>query len=437
MACYYILSIQHEQRCIVKNPVSIQAYRVRRCIPLQGEGAARGKALLAPLKVLDDALILVEQGRIAFIGAYSPKALPAGISAAQVHDLGDKTMLPAAINAHTHLQLSHLAGRTTWGQGFVPWLQSLIPQLALPFDTAAIKDAVTHMKQTGTAYFADYTSAGMPLVAQAAVQAELEGIFLAEWFGFVPVLKTAFPHANQNTQLLDAVLPAKVQEVFAKVPQAMQEHIVPCGHALYSTHAQTLQQAYAWCCAQRDSHKKVFALHLAEFPEEVQMLTQGTGALMDVFKAAVLPASWQAPGYHPVEYAAQLGILSKNTLAVHCVHCDPKHVQILEEAGAHVCLCPRSNAYLAVGTAPHALFMQSEVNICLGTDGLTSNTDVNVWKDAVHLQEKHDVPLSAVLRMLTVNGAAALGVGVQEGKAFGTLGVGAPATWVLNECTLM
>ncbi len=413
---------------------SVKAYRVRRCIPLQGEGAARGKALWAPVQSIDDALLLVQEGRIIHLGKYSTKALPAGICAAQVQDLGANTMLPAAINAHTHVQLSHLAGRTLWGQGFVPWLASLIPQLALPFDVPCIEKAVQEMRQAGTAYFADFTSGGMHLVAQAADKAQLSGLLLAEWFGFTEGLSPAPAHAQDSVQRdVYAMLPSRAQRVYADVPafwqQSMSQSLVPCGHALYSTAAFTLQCLQAWC----QSHARPFVLHLAEFAEEVEMLCHGKGALVDLYTPVVLPQDWKAPGCHPVEYASRLGILRENTLAVHCVHCEAQHVRLLEEAQAHVCLCPRSNAHLAVGTAPYNMLLNSHVNICLGTDGLTSNTDLNVWREALFLQSRIDVPFVALLRMLTVNGAAALGVGVHAGGLHGTLAVGAQAQWVLQE----
>ncbi len=402
----------------------IQAYKVRQCIPLQGEDAARGQDLLAPLHVIDNALLLVRGGRLLFVGPYSPKVLPAGLDVSKVQDLGDEILVPAVVNAHTHTQLAHMAEQTTWGQGFVPWLKSLIPLLSLPYDFQAIDMAVQQMHAAGTGYFADYGHGGLHLVAQSADKAAVQGLLLAEWFGFT--------EKWHDTDMADEsmCLPPRAREIFALVPKEKQAHCIPCIHALYSTAPETIQRVHGWCSSQKQAHRKPFVLHLAEFPEEVQALVQGDGALVDLFKPMVLPENWRAPGLHPVDFAQHLGVLTPNTVAVHAVHCEEKHVQIMEQSEMSVCLCPSSNAHLAVGTAPVQRFMRSKINLCLGTDGLTSNTHADVWQEALYLQKEMDLEGKALLRMLTVNGAKALGVHASQSPlSLGSLTAGGSAQW--------
>ncbi len=386
---------------------SLQAYRVRSCISLQGEKAASGKMLFSPLPSIDNCLILTKNGYIVFIGAYSPKSLPAGIS--HVVDFGERVLVPCAFNAHTHVQLAHSKGATVWGKGFVPWLRSLISLLPLPLDVTGIDDTVRDMKNSGTVLFADYTNVGLPLVAHSCEQHEIEAIHFAEWFGF-------------SEQWDDrSALPQRVRDVIIEGARASicKQNIIPCAHALYSTAPAVLQNVKKWC----NSRAKPFTLHLAEFPEEVEALTTGMGALVELYDGIVLPQNWKAPGLAPVEYAQSLGLLDKRTLAVHCVMCDESDIRILSDAKASVCLCPRSNANLAVGTAPIWQLANSSINLCLGTDGLSSNIDLNVWNEALYLHEMFEFPWEALLRMLTVNAAAIFG------SSLGTLGLGARANW--------
>lgn len=77
-----------------------------------------------------------------------------------------------------------------------------------------------------------------------------------------------------------------------------------------------------------------------------------------------------------------------------------------------------------MGVAPVREMMESGALLCLGTDGLTSNRDLDVRKEAVWLRETLDVPPEALVRMLTVNGAAALNV---LGCGAGRLEKGGPA----------
>ncbi len=398
----------------LQKAASCCAYRVRSCIPLQGECAATGQALLAPLQRVDDMLIVVKEGSIVHAQKYNPKDVPVGV---EVVDLGEETLVPTAVNAHTHLQLSFVAGKTLWGQGFVPWLQSLIPLLpktAQACETeevrSAVQSAVVALKESGTGLFADFTGGSMHVVAQTAQDAELEMLLLAEWFGYWE----DFVHP----------IPSRSHDAYACLSPHARQACIPCGHALYSTAASTLQGVKGWC----QQNNKPFVLHLAEFPEEEQALVHGTGPLVDLYMPHVYPKDWQAPGKPPVDYAAHLGLLDAHTLVVHGVHCSPKDIRALQEAQTAVCLCPRSNKNLAVGTAPFWDFVQADVLLCLGTDGLSSNTDVDVWQEALFLQKHFDFPWDALLRMLTVNGVQALGYH-KKGPVVGKIVPGARAQW--------
>ncbi len=391
----------------------LQAFRVHSCIPLSGEKAVSGTELFAPLYKIDDCLVLTKNDTIVYLGKYSPKVLPAGEII--VHDLGDEVLVPCAINAHTHVQLSHTTGKTLWGEGFVPWLQSLIALLPLPLVAEDIERAVGDMKRDGIGFFADFTSSGIAMVEESVQKNNMQAIYLAEWFGF------------SEKWHEETALPERVRVALEKA-EKMTQDVIPCGHALYSTAPEILQKAKKWCSI----HKKPFVIHLAEFAEEVEALTTGKGALVDLFAPMVLPRSWKAPGMRPVDFAKSLGLLDEKTLAVHCVHCTEKDVRTLSEARASVCLCPRSNAFLAVGTAPFWEMAHSAVNLCLGTDGLSSNIDLNIWNEASYLRDKHDFPIEALLRMLTVNAAKifnAHGAGKNEFSALGSLECGSKACW--------
>lgn len=367
------------------------AWRVRRAVTLAGEKAARGKDLLRPLRSLDDAVIVACGDRIERVETFSAFRPEAGM---RVRDLGAVTVIPAVVNAHTHLQLSHLAGRTTWGQGFVPWLRSLIPLLALPPEPAAVEAAIRRMADDGTAHVGDYTGQGAVLVGEMAGRTGVGCTLFCEWFGF----------STASFSAPDDPWPTRYGALLRGAPEDLRRDMTPAGHALYSTHPGILRAAHAWCV----EHARPFSLHLAEFTEETEALVSGRGALADLYAGVVLPENWKAPGLPPVPLAEKLGLLGPGTLAVHCVQCSDHDIHLLARSGAAVCLCPRSNAALAVGRPPARKLLEAGVLLCLGTDGLSSNTDLDVRREAVALREL-GLPGRALVRMLTINGAAALG----------------------------
>jgi cytosine/adenosine deaminase-related metal-dependent hydrolase len=81
-------------------------------------------------------------------------------------------------------------------------------------------------------------------------------------------------------------------------------------------------------------------------------------------------------------------------------------------------LCPRSNRYIS-GIEPQsvALLRASKLNICIGTDSLSSNWSLSIVEE---LKQFSGVPLAEKLLWATINGAKALGID----DRFGTIEVG-------------
>lgn len=399
------------------------AFRAAALVTLAGEGPARGAALLAPLERLDDALLLTRGGRVETAGPWRHAHLPAGT---EVRDLGDVCLMPAPANAHTHLQLSWLAGRTRWGGGFAAWLQSLVPQLMAkvrPDEVAerrrAMDAACAALAACGTRWLGDVGGSApgaVTAVKEACARAGLAVRQFCEWFGFAPPLideGRPWPPRCRAEIEADAELAGAC---------------APGGHALYSTAPDILRAARDWCAR----NGRVFSFHLAESPEETELLAHGTGPLRACYEGTVLPPGWSAPGMRPLAYARALGLLAPGTLAVHGAQLDGEEMAVLAASGAALCLCPRSNHNLGVGAAPVGRLMEAGVLLCLGTDGLTSNSDLNVLNEARWLREHLDVPGRALLRLLTVNGAAALGFAAGAG----TLAPGAPAAFAVMPAAL-
>lgn len=373
------------------------AIRCRTAITMAGEETAKGARLTRPLRQLDNCLILCADGKIAAISTGSAPTIPPGF---RLIDLGDACVAPAPVNAHTHLQYSWLRDRLQWGQGFGPWLRSLVPRLlqklAAVDNFAAdaelahgAEEAFRELAQSGAMLAGDYGASipgALGAIQSLARASGVELLNFCEWFGFDDSAGGVWPPrcARENPGALNAA---------------------PCGHALYSTSATILHKAHAHCRLRG----LPFSFHLAESPEETELLTHGTGAIYELYAEKVLPCGWRPPGIAPVRHAERLGLLDSHTLAIHCVRLEKGDIGILADSGVTVCLCPRSNHNLAVGEAPVAAMMAAGVKLCLGTDGLTSNTDLDVRNEALWLLEKLDIPPAAILRMLTVNGASALG----------------------------
>ena len=426
-----------------------RAYRAERIIPLRGEKRAVGAALEAPAKVVRDGVLLTRDGVTEAVEPYATYRRR-GLPGAALVDLGNVCMTPGLVNAHCHLELSWLAGKTRSGGGFAQWLRSLIASLREPLpdasdasgvpdgldtsDTAeepigngiirdAGRKALWDMLDNGMVHVGDVGSRNTRMICEAAGAARAErGLpypvtHFLEAFGFGPP-----ENAGAVPEFVDA--DGYTPLCAAAVPDYGLEHCAVAGHALYSTGPEAMRAAQQWC-ARRN---KPFSMHLAESEEEEEALYGGTGPLHDIFRTGVLPREWKAPGMGSVSYADSLGLLTPGTLAVHCVQCSETDIALLAGRRTAVCLCPRSNTYIGVGAAPALKMAEAGVLLCVGTDGLSSNHDLDLRMEVIALCDKHGFSPFAALRTATVNGAAVFGLHAQ-----GTLEPGRHAAFSLWE----
>ena len=135
-------------------------------------------------------------------------------------------------------------------------------------------------------------------------------------------------------------------------------------------------------------------------------------------------------GVSPTEYLEKEGLFSTKTLAAHCVVMSDNDIEILARNGVSVAHNPQSNMKLASGIAPVKKMLDAGVNVARGTDGASSNNDLDMWEEMrtasllqkVATMDPCAIPAYTALKMATVNGAKAIGregeLGVLEAGAF-------------------
>ena len=140
-------------------------------------------------------------------------------------------------------------------------------------------------------------------------------------------------------------------------------------------------------------------------------------------------------GMSPTEYLEKEGLFSTRTLAAHCVVMSDHDIEILARHKVSVAHNPQSNMKLASGIAPVKKMMDAGVNVAIGTDGASSNNDLDMWEEMrtasllqkVATMDPCSIPAYTALQMATVNGAKAIG---REGE-LGILAPGALADILL------
>jgi len=131
----------------------------------------------------------------------------------------------------------------------------------------------------------------------------------------------------------------------------------------------------------------------------------------------------QAYGCTPTAYLERLGLFAVPTVAAHGVYLTDEDIAILSRNGVHVASNPISNMKLGNGFAPVDKLLRAGVNLCVGTDGASSNNTLNMFKELSALSYIHkgvtgdalSVSARQALTCGTINGAKALGLGGKTG----------------------
>ncbi len=126
----------------------------------------------------------------------------------------------------------------------------------------------------------------------------------------------------------------------------------------------------------------------------------------------------------PAELALAHQLLGPRTVLAHCVWTDEGDWKIFSETGTSVAHNPASNSKLGSGIAPVHRMLKAGVNVALGCDGGPSNNTYDLIRDLrmtsyiSNLRENDPtvVPAEAVLEIVTLNGAKALGLAEQVGS---------------------
>ncbi len=122
-------------------------------------------------------------------------------------------------------------------------------------------------------------------------------------------------------------------------------------------------------------------------------------------------------GLTPIQYFNKVGLLDSNVFAAHCIWVNDEDLAIMKEKNVSIVHNPTSNMKLGSGFAPIRKAIAMGVNVALGTDGVASNNNLNLFKEMHlasiihngHRLDPQSILPPQVIDMATVNGAKALG----------------------------
>lgn len=343
---------------------------------------------------IDRGWVAVEDGVIRAVGSGRP---PSG----HVTDLGDTALLPGLINAHTHLELSWMAGLTPPSPSMGQWIRRLMSlrRTQSPTDEQQARraaEALDEARAAGTIAFGDISNTLVTTSIFSAAQAP--AVVFHELLGFAP-------HDH------DARARDGADRVIGDTREPVRPGLSP--HAPYSTSPE-LFQAIARETERRGMRSSV---HLAESPEEIEFLMSGSGAIADTLKdLGVWRDDWTPPRTDPATYLDRLGVLRPGLVVVHATQLKDEALRLLAERGCTIVSCPRSNRWVGAGDPPLDAFFASGATVALATDSLASADSLDMFAELAAARRISSVSNAALLESATWGGATALGLDAMYGR---------------------
>jgi len=340
--------------------------------------------------LIEKGAVAVSADRIVEVG--TEDALTTSYQAAKTIDARGGIIMPGLVNTHTHAAMTCFRGLAD-DMPLMTWLNDYIlpAEAKLTFDTVyqGTLLACSEMILSGTTTFCD-----MYLFEEAVAQAARETGMRA----LAGEVIYDFPSPNYGP--LEEGF--KYTEVL--IEKWRDDPLITIAvepHSPYVCSPELLQKARAIA----DRNGVPMVIHLAETEREVAQIREEYGRT-------------------PVAHLADIGFLSPNLIADHCVVLTAEDMVLLKDFDVKVAHNPESNMKLASGVAPIPELLKHGITVGIGTDGCASNNNLDMFQEMdtaaklhkVHTLDPTVMDARTVVRMATIDGARVLGMGAITGS---------------------
>ncbi|HEY1717278.1 MAG TPA: amidohydrolase family protein [Verrucomicrobiae bacterium] len=357
---------------------------------------------------IENGAIVIFGNKIVAVGEWKNLSVGRASSRAEeIIDLGETILLPGLVNAHCHLDYTDMAGQLPPPKTFTDW----IPQIL------AAKSAWT---------YSDYArswinGAKMLLQTGTTTVADIEAVpdLLPEAWNATPLRVFSFLEMTgiRSQRNAKEILREAVEKLDSLSHKNCRASLSP--HAPYSTSPELLKLAAEFA----RTKKLRVTTHIAESADEFEMFTHARGKMFDWLKRSGRDNSDCGLG-SPIQHLERAGLLGENFMAVHANYLDEKDFDLLAKQNVSVVHCPHSHDYFRHEKFPLKKLLKAKINICLGTDSLSTARKSGKQKPQLNLfaemralaASEKTIPPEQILQMATINGARSLGMTGQIGE---------------------
>jgi len=321
-------------------------------------------------------------------------------------------LVPGFVNAHCHLELSHLKGLIPPCKSLTEFLYSIhLLQNSRVFNYDDFFAADQAMYDAGINAVGD--------ISNADDSAFVKSRSKIRYCNFIELIGATEERIEQN------------RDTFHRVSKDFHynddNQVFAVPHSPYFVSDAQFEDINAL----NAGNQSIISIHNQETAAENELYISHTGSFVDLFAPNVAnikctgKKSLPSYGHHLAGY--------DNVLLVHNTYSERDDFEYALQTfrNPFFVLCPKSNLYLEGRLPDVSTMMTMNLNICLGTDSLSSNDTLSILEEMkVIVQNFRQISFNDILRMATINGAKALKFDDQ----YGTLQVGkAPGLLLLED----
>lgn len=308
-------------------------------------------------------------------------------------------IVPGFVNAHCHLELSHLRNQIESGLGLTKFLKRVVSRPAVTEATIleAMELADKEMEENGIVAVGDIsnTLASKPVKQKSNLY----------YHTFVEVL---------------CFEPDKAKEVF-KNGIELCEQFMPLSssitpHAPYSVCKELFRFIKIFC----DNGHNLLSIHNQESDEENKFYRYKRGAFVEFYQSLNKNIDFfKAQARNSLRAIVPLLPQTDHILMVHNTYTSYKDTNFMDRYGRQVtwCFCPNANLYIEDRLPNIPIFRDGGKKIVLGTDSLASNKQLSILEEIKTIQAQNkEIPLTELFRWGTLNGAEYFGISDRFGS---------------------
>jgi aminodeoxyfutalosine deaminase len=339
-----------------------------------------------------NAAIWIKEDTIYFAG--SSDDLPeAARSDAEVYQI-EGVIFPGLVNAHCHLELSHLENLPYPGE-FVAWIRQVLAKKYQNDDEPPDRAMARGILQSllgGTTTIGDHISCDGEL--EALLRSPLRGRAFIEILG---VVEQVAEDLCENSFALAQALASPNHKI----------SLHPSPHSVHALYPAVLKKILS------KDHDLV-SIHLGESEAEQEYFSESKGAMAELIRERGSPLPPSATSALAV--LEQEGFLDNRILSVHGNYFTDDELKLCAKRGVSIVHCPRSHQYFEHRPFPMDQAKKYGVNVALGTDSLASASSLSMLEVLRGARENFpQLTPNDIFSMATAHGAKALKLSQQIG----------------------